>query len=95
MSVGTDPVQGEVESDAVQLRVVQRRRFLRAELPVDPVQLRRHGQRVEERRADEQVVRPLVVRRDGALVAEPDVRARPARLQPGGELVDGADGRTP
>jgi hypothetical protein len=55
--------------------------------------LLRHGNAGEQRLARELFVREVVLRRDVALVAPPDVPTRPVEGLPREALVDGADRR--
>jgi hypothetical protein len=88
VAVGADSLQREAERDAPELAVALRRGRLAAELAPDSVNLGRLPfEAVEERPLDEQVVRALVVRRNAALVAPPEVRRAPVGLEAGGQLV--------
>src|SRR4051794_11701255 len=95
MAVRADAEEDEVERGPAQLLLVRLRGQGGAELAADAVhrRLATRGEALEEVLADEAEVRVLVLRRHGALVAEPDVRAAPVRLERGGELVGAAGGR--
>jgi hypothetical protein len=88
VSIRPEPLEREPELHALELPVVLGRGRLAAELAADAMQLGRLlPDPVEERPLDEQVVRSLVIGRYTALVAPPQLRGRPVRLERRGLLV--------
>ena len=80
MAVGADSQQEHVQLRVVELPLVVRGRLLLAELASDAVHgARRHLEVVEQRLLRHAVVRVLVVRRDAALVAPPELDLAPVR----------------
>ena len=82
MPVGADALEREPEADALELPVVLVGGRLTAELAADAMDL--GGlllDSVEQLLLGEQVVRALVVWRDAALVAPPELRFAPVRLE--------------
>ena len=91
MPVGPDPLQREAEPNACQQPVVLCRGGLAAELAVDPLHFAGLSPNpVEESSLDQEIVRAVIVGRHAPLVAPPQARAAPVRLELCGLLVRGA-----
>ena len=87
MAVGADPHQRESERDALELGVVLVGGLAGRELALDAVDLRPAREAVEQRLADQPVVRVPVGGRHDALVDPPQVDAAPVGPQDRHALV--------